>query len=646
MMLRKRHAPLTILTAGFLCAALLLTAPALAGDTAEPQTPPYLDSLKNESDWLSLAARPETGVTARTETVKFIFDRETGKLYLGNTKKWDIHYRFVRDNIDPDYPHKLFNAREYESEDRRFVMGSVTRYLDGGIWAMEIAPSDNMSAALLEKAYQNLVRAVYFGKDLRFRPQSPHHLARIAELGDKIPVWEMAEFQAAIRYQPLTLTQGYGYLTFIRGKIDPAKIRPDQIVVTEFVPDDLPVCAGLITSQLQAPLAHIALLMEGRRTANMALRGAIDNADLRALEGKLVKLTVTAQDYNLAPATRDEAAAWWAQRRPPQPVTPALIPDDIGLPDLCNTGLPDTGAVGGKAAYLGELCRLQDKGLRIPEGFVIPVYHYLAHIEAAGIDRQIDGLIRSEGLRYARPEEVQLYNIQSSIKTMPLSQKLLRGVKEKIRNLGAEKIILRSSANAEDIQGFTGAGLYSSRVISGTADEKEIAAALRAVWGSLWSIRAYRERLWYRIDNRKTAMAVIVQPFVSNAIANGVAVTANPFHHRRPGHFINIQTMKGSITGADGESRPESLIAYTFTDNLETLLLSRSSLSGGKDILSQQNLQTLIAHLEEINNLFLPDHQGTKDSRAMDVEFLLHKNGTFTFLQARPYTVHFRSKEE
>src|SRR5690606_4483690 len=141
----------------------------------------------------------------------------------------------------------------------------------------------------------------------------------------------------------------------------------------------------------------------------------------------------------------------------------------------------EIGAVGGKAAYLGEMCKLAEKGITIPEGFVIPVHHYLAHMAATGIDSQIDGLIRSEGLRYARPEDVQIYNIQSSVKTMPLSQKLLRDIKEKMRRFGAEKIILRSSANAEDIQGFTGAGLYRSQIISADADEKQIAAALRAV---------------------------------------------------------------------------------------------------------------------------------------------------------------------
>tara|TARA_R110002124_G_scaffold52685_5_gene151432 strand:- start:2108 stop:4054 length:1947 start_codon:yes stop_codon:yes gene_type:complete len=633
-----------LITALF-CAGLLSVAPVYA-ETAESEDPVYLSRLETEADWLSIAARPKTSMAARTETIKFIFTRDSWKLYLTNTKKWDIHYRFVRANIDPEYPHKLFNSREYESPDRRYIMGSISHYLDGDFWAMEIAPSDNMSAAFIEKAYHSLVKRTYFGKKMRFHPQSPTHLQRVEELGGAIPVWTMDDFQSAIQYQPLTLATGYGYLRFLRGRIDPASIRPDQILVTEFVPDDLPVCAGLITSQLQAPLAHISLLMEGRRTANMALRGAIDNQALRALEGKLVKLTVDGQDYSITPATRDEANSWWAQNRPPVTVTPQLISADIGLPDLCDTGFSDIGAIGGKAVYLGELCQLRDKGITIPGGFVIPVYHYISHMQATGIDTLINGLIKSEGLRYARPTEVQLYNIQSAIKTMPVSQKLLRDIQTRMRAFGAKKVILRSSANAEDIQGFTGAGLYRSKVISADADEKQIAAALRAVWGSLWNIRAYRERVWYRIDNDATAMAVIVQPFVSDVIANGVAVTANPFHHRRPGHFINAQTMAGNITGATGTATPESLIVYTFTDELETVLFSRSSLNGGKPILSDKNLETLTGHLEDIHKFFIPTRKGSDDPRAMDVEFLLHKDGHFTFLQARPYTVDFRSKEE
>ncbi|TNE28837.1 MAG: hypothetical protein EP349_07420, partial [Alphaproteobacteria bacterium] len=411
-----------LIIAALLSAILLRATPAFSETPTED--PVYLSRLQNQAEWLSIAARPKTSMAARTETIKFIFDRENWKLYLTNTKKWDIHYRFIHANVDPAYKHKLFNSIEYESPDRHYVMGSISHYLDGDFWAMEIAPSDNMSADLIEKAYHSLVKVTYFGKKMRFHPQSPTHLERVRELNGAIPIWNMDDFQSAIQYQPLTLGAGYGYLRFVRGTVDPASVRPDQILVTEFVPDDLPVCAGLITSQLQAPLAHISLLMEGRRTANMALRGAIDNKDLRALDGKLVKLIVEGQDYSISPARQDEANSWWAQHRPSTNVTPQLYPVDIGLPDLCETGFSDIGAVGGKAAYLGELCLLDDKGIQIPGGFVIPVYQYLTHMRATGIDTLINGLIKSEGLRYARPTEVQLYNIQSAIKTMPVSQKL------------------------------------------------------------------------------------------------------------------------------------------------------------------------------------------------------------------------------
>jgi len=44
---------------------------------------------------------------------------------------------------------------------------------------------------------------------------------------------------------------------------------------------------------------------------------------------------------------------------------------------------------------------------------------------------------------------------------------------------GVSKIILRSSTNCEDLEGFNGAGLYTSVSVS---DEKQIGMALAEVW--------------------------------------------------------------------------------------------------------------------------------------------------------------------
>jgi len=603
----------------------------------------FLHELHSIDDWHSIAHRPITHRVSRAEVIKFIIIRKDMSLYLVNTKKWDIHYNFVRDNLNANYNHKAFNAREYAANDRHYIMGSLVHYLDGDIWVMEIAPSDTMSVDMIKTAHKKISQAISVTDKIYFRSQSSLQEKRITDLKGAIPILSRDDFQKAIQYQPLTLSNGFGYLRFVKGELDPATVRPDQIIITEYVPDDLPVCAGLITSQLQAPLAHISILLEGRKTANMALRNAVDNADLKALDGKLVQLTVKAQDYTLTPATLSKAERWWAQHRPAQSVQPKITRTGRELLDICDVDLKDIGAVGGKASYMGGLCSLKSQGIKTPDGFVVPISEYLRHLEWSGIDSYVGTLLQSKGLRYAKPIEVQLRSLQNAIKSMPISPQLLQKIRQNMKPWGDTKVILRSSANAEDIQGFTGAGLYSSKTLSSTATDAELSHAIRTVWASLWNIRAYKERDWYRIDHKTTAMAILVQPFVPELIANGVAITANPFHHRRPGYFVNAQIMKGTITSAKDGGLPESLLLHTFGGSLDINVLSRSKLNRGKQILSKEVLEQLVLNLDTIHKHFIPEPKKNRN-KAMDVEFLINKTGEIIIVQARPYHVNFRSE--
>ena len=52
-------------------------------------------------------------------------------------------------------------------------------------------------------------------------------------------------------------------------------------------------------------------------------------------------------------------------------------------------------------------------------------------------------------------------------------------------------------------------------------------------------MQAFEERDWYRIEHREVAMGVLVQPFVEDAVATGVAITGNPFKQGLEAVFIN-----------------------------------------------------------------------------------------------------------
>jgi phosphoenolpyruvate synthase/pyruvate phosphate dikinase len=207
---------------------------------------------------------------------------------------------------------------------------------------------------------------------------------------------------------------------------------------------------------------------------------------------------------------------------------------------------------------------------------------------------------------------------------------------------------LRSSTNAEDLEGFSGAGLYESIVVPANPSPGQVADALREVWASVWLQRAFEERDWYRIAHRAVAMAVLVQPMVEDAVATGVAITGNPFKRGQEAVFINTQWAGTSVTGALGDQVPEQYLVATWTGVCEPELISRSSLAGGAPILSEDELLAQTAQLQRIHRseMEASAHAQVKahakvhtKANAMDVEFALTRQRRFVILQARPYTI-------
>jgi len=628
----------------FFCIFLLvLTIPAKAIMLPDENPISFSDTIPDQEGWQQLSSQPNSHIAAHAQVVKFVIDRfDSWKIYYINSNKWPIHYDFVYANIDR-YPHELFNLREYRGKNRRFVMGSIVYYRDQKQWALETIPGDTMSSDLLLKAYQTIQESSFFGGKIKFRPQSELHEQRAQELKNKMPIWDLQEFQSGIQFQPMTLGTSYGYLRIVKGTLDPTTVQPRDILVTEHVPDDLPVCAGLITSKMQAPLAHIALLLENRQTPNMVSIGAFKDQNFLSLEGRAVKLDVLAQDFKITQTT-DSAVYQYGNRRKPKTALAAKRDlTDIGLPDLCDVNLKKIGAVGGKAAYLGEMCQIKDK-VHLPDGFVIPTYHYDQHLKNNKLTTSINQFLSEFS---ASPQKIKLAEtlkkIRQQIKTAPVNVSLIAEIKNHLRRFPQKKIIFRSSANAEDLKGFSGAGLYDSTTLSATSSDKKIATALRTVWASLWNLRAFQERDWYKMDHKSVAMAVIIQPYIDSLYANGVAITANPFYEARPGYLINVQTMSGSITGAKNGESPESLLVYNYSDTLETHVLSRSRLNQGRPILSSEQIQNLMDALRAIHSHFITQSI-YQTGEAMDVEFLINQKGRVIIVQARPYRVTFREK--
>lgn len=646
-----------------LALALCLAACAHAPRAYTPPTTPdagasqpevdFAEGIPDAAAWRALASTPGREIRARTEVVKVIVDLADGwRVYFLQSRRWEVHYYFAdRFLARPGMPieeHGAFNIREYRSADRRFVLATLTHHLDQNVWSMELVAGDTLDLPRTARAFQAVRARAFFGDRLRYHPVPPGHetnVEAIAAMG--VPVVRSDELYAGVIYQPVNVGVAFGYLRLMPGEFTPNRVRRNDIVVLPEAPIDLPVCAGAITEAMQTPLSHVAVLAVNRGTPDMALRGAMSDPRLRALDGRLVRLHVGPQDWTLREAQLAEAERAWESMRPRRTTVPELDPRDIGLPSLRELGRDQVRVVGAKAAQLAELGRITPP-VPIPRGFAIPFHAYLQHLRRSGADALVvslgtDGALRED----AGARQRALAAIRARITESPVDPALLRAVRARwVALFSGAAMRLRSSTNAEDLPGFNGAGLYRSTRVDADADDAALSNALRAVWASTWNLQAHEEREFFRIDSSRVAMAVLAQESIDDDVVNGVAVTANPFNEGRPALFLNAQVARdagGAITSARADAVPEQVLWYTYAGDGEYERLSRSSLTRGAEVMREADLRALIPLLRRIDEHFVRAFNlDDRGGRAMDVEFILSgPSRRVVIVQARPITLRY-----
>ena len=611
----------------------------------------FFDSISCPEEFEVLAGPPLMQTLSNERSVKVVYEIATGRTYFISSSVYPIHYDFCREVLGYPRSHTEFNDEQYTGSSLRlYYLATVSYFRDSDVFTLQFFADDRVEAAGIAVTYAAVSGLTCFGGELKFLASSTSLAEKAAQVPG-LPVITNDELYGEQNFQALNVAETYGYLRRVSiDDVESSHFGRHDIPVVNGVPISMPVVAGIVTTAFQTPLSHINVLSHNRGTPNMALKNAWSDSTFTKLWDKLVYFVVRADTFLLLQAEIDSAEAYWKSREPQLGITLSCDDSTSGVYTLDELVFSSARMVGAKAANVAVLSRIavDDGVLPVPEGgFAIPFYYYRRHMKSSGAAALLEKLLADQSFQTdIGYRDRMLGNLREKITDAPLDADLAEMVFDTIRALGDfREIRFRSSTNVEDIEGFNGAGLYDSYTAKLDDGIEAVEDAVRKVYASLWTLRGFEERDYFRIDHTTCAMGILVHRAFPDEQANGVAVTANIFQPYVPAFTINVQIMGISVVRPPTGFRSDQLLVYTlWPDWLEQPsieYLTYSNVNFGEPVLSRDEVLQLAGCLNRIKNTFLILYDVWDEYRfGMDVEFKFDGPDRKLYIkQARPYTV-------
>jgi pyruvate,water dikinase len=302
----------------------------------------------------------------------------------------------------------------------------------------------------------------------------------------------------------------------------------------------------------------------------------------------------------------------------------------------------DVPAVGGKAANLGELIRVE---IPVPDGFVVDAKTFRDFIEKASLKEKIYPLLDSVNVE----DTNELNRVSEEVRKMIDKTKMPEDIEEEIREAyrrlceseGEEVYVaVRSSATAEDLPGASFAGQQETYL--NVRGEDDVVDKVKKCWGSLFTPRAIYYRIQQGFRHEDVSIAVVVQKMV-NSEKSGVMFTSHPVTGEKKCIIEAVFGLGEAIVS--GMVTPDSYIYDRITRKLvdvkigtkkfklvregdTTVKVELDDETAKKRVLSDDEVEKLV-NLGEV----IEDHYNTPQ----DVEWAIEK-GEIYIVQSRPIT--------
>ena len=516
-----------------------------------------------------MAAASFTGSRTPMPHVLFVIDRAAGdRVHYVDPRRYRFHREFVNATYLSLERSDAFYERNYSNDERRFLMGTVVWQTSLGRFTFEVNEGDRISTPLIALAAKRL--AATFHAPLAFRAMTEQQ-ATAAHAVDGLEVVDARDLFGDQVYLAINVGSGVGILRLVDVVTPDTFIDRNEIVILTSPQVSLPPVAGIISTLPPSPLSHLNVLARSWGVPNAFARGADET--YRPLLGKFVRFEARADGFSIRLADAGEIVA--ASRREiahSELITPPADLDYDRLTPLSAQRAADSIRFGAKSANLGEIAGARLPGFTVPDGFTVPFAWYSRFVRETGLDVEIFAMLDDERFNHDIPyRRERLAAMRKRVETTPMPASMADAIVAKAREMfGEDGLFVRSSTNAEDLPGFSGAGLYTT--VPNVRGAEALVSAVRVVWASIWNDRAYEARAAAGMSHL-VYPAVLVQRGM-NADAAGVLVTTNPFDDADHGAvFVNAKRGLG-IRVVDGYRVAEQILYDPRRDAVRVLTRS------------------------------------------------------------------------
>jgi phosphoglucan,water dikinase len=380
----------------------------------------------------------------------------------------------------------------------------------------------------------------------------------------KLPPWDVL-----VTGEAAGILQAVRQLHGTKGRLKkPAILLLEEASGDEEIPGGV---AGILLAHDLPHLSHLAVRARQAATVLVCAEEPSFLDKMKPLRGQAVSLKATGETVECVPSNGAAEQARSSVIELRHAIPSVRIESPSAVLALANATAERAGA---KAAGAARLAELAQKGkFKTATSLAVP---FGAMEEAIAAKPSVNEEYGQLVSRTAKASPEQLVQLAETLRNI-VRQVDVPGaiVSEIAAHFGADRpLIVRSSANAEDLPELAGAGLYES--LPGVR-ASQVEGAIKEVWASVWSKRATLSRRQVGVPDESVRMAVLIQEMLA-ADFSFVLHTVNPISRSADEVYQEIAVGLGEtlVSGAE-RGNPYRLVGNPKTG--ETKMLSFANFS-------------------------------------------------------------------